>query len=69
MIRSTHAIITGAFVNNLNCSKLDVTIVSGSQVTVRTFNDYNSTRWGWDDTEMLLIQITKVLFECTVEPA
>ena len=60
MIQSTHAIITGAFVNNLNFSKLDATMVSGSQVTVRTFNDYSdshvqsfsSTRWGRDDTEM-----------------
>ena len=54
MIQSTHAIITGAFVNNLNFSKLDATMDSGSQVTVRTFNDYSdsSTRWGRDDTEM-----------------
>ena len=53
--------IIDAFVNKHNCSKHDVTMVSGSQVTVRTCNNYNGSnvrsfcwRWGRHDTLLIL---------------
>ena len=76
MILSTGAIIIDAFVNNFNCSNHDVTMVSGSQATVRTCNDHSgskvrnfSSRCGRHDTLALLTIITKVLVECIIEPA
>ena len=37
-------IIIDAFVNKFNCSKHDVTMVSGSQATGRTCNDYSGSK-------------------------
>ena len=51
-------------------------MVSGSQATVRTCNDHNSSkvrsfssRCGRQNTLSLLTVITKVLVECIIEPA
>ena len=64
------------FVNKSNCSKHDVTMVSGSQATVRTCNDYSGSsvrsfcsRCGRHDPLSFLTVITKVLVECIIEPA
>ena len=72
----TEPVIIHAFVNKFNCSKQDVTMVSGSQATVRTCNDHSgsnvrsfSSRCGRHNTLSLLTVITKVLVECIIEPA
>ena len=64
------------FVNKFNCSKHDVTMVSGSLATVCTCNDYRGSnvgsfcsRCGRHDTLSLLTVITKALVECIIEPA
>ena len=51
-------------------------MVSGSQATVRTCNDYSGTnvqsfcsRWGLHDTLSSLTVIMKVLVKCIIEPA
>ena len=73
---STRAVIIDAFVNKFSCSKHDVTMASGRQGTVRTCNDYISSkvrsfssRCGRHDTLSLLTVITKVFVECIIEPA
>ena len=75
-VRHTRAIIIEVFVNKFNCSKHDVTIVSGGQAKVRTCNGYGGSNvlsfcsnWRQYNSLLLLTVIMKVLVECIIEPA
>ena len=64
------------FCQKINCSKPDVTNVSGSQATERTCNNYSGSNersfcpcMKRHDTLLLLSIITKVVVECIIEPA
>ena len=65
---------TRSYDNKLNCSKHDVTMVSGSQATVRTCYECNDSnvrsffsRWERPNTLLSLTVIMEVLVECIIE--